>query len=143
MRFDWRKVLISGGIALGLFLLVFLAVYLGQGLARAGAGEGPAYEGWWHAYDILSNGCFAGGAVLLGFPALLWVGRTGTFDVFSYSFYRLAESFRKSGEKRYQTAADYHLEKMERRSRNKPALWPYFALGAIALVLAIVFSSLA
>ena len=143
MRFDWRKALVSGGIALALFLALFLAVYLGQGLTRAGQGEGPAYEGWWHAYDILSNACFAGGAALLGFPALLWVARTGTFDVFSYSFYRLAESFRKSGEKRYDTAADYHFEKMERRARNKPVLWPYFALGLLALALAIVFSLLA
>jgi len=80
------------------------------------------------------------GAIVLAFPILGLIGRTGLFDIFSYSFLRLGESFRRENTKRFETAYDYKNYKKEKRSERPPFYLPYFIIGGVAIAIGIVLS---
>lgn len=96
-----------------------------------------------YSFRGASDALFASGMILLFAPALVLIARTGVFDVLAYSFYRLVESFKAGGEKRYDTAYDYKESRKQKRSLSRPFLLPYFICGAILLLAALVFLILA
>lgn len=87
-----------------------------------------------------SDGCFVSAAVLLSSAALVGITRLGTFDILAYSFYRLFESFRAGDVKKYDTYYDYRNAKAESRHHSRPSYLPFLIIGAIALVLALIFT---
>ena len=77
-----------------------------------------------------------------GYGGMIFVVRSGSFDVLNYGVYRLFESFRLDRTKRWDSAGDYKLDRQSKRQKNKPVYWPCLAVsGAFflaALVLALV-----
>jgi hypothetical protein len=94
-----------------------------------------------HLYDYggASDACFAAGASLLFVTLLIIIERTGVFDVAFYGFYRLAESFRPDGKKKYDSAYEFKEMKRESRDRSRPLFWPPLSVGGLFMVLALVF----
>ena len=80
-----------------------------------------------------SDALFIASAAGLGYVGMIFVVRSGSFDVLNYGVYRLFESFRLDRTKRWDSA---------KRQKNKPVYWPCLAVsGAFflaALVLALV-----
>ena len=92
------------------------------------------------AYAKASDGFFVAGACILAYFLMTLVVRSGTFDVFGYSFQRFFEAYRHKGmEKRYEDAGDYHVQKVEKRRTNKLVWVPYLVVGLIDIALAIGF----
>lgn len=91
-------------------------------------------------FDIVGvcDAFFVASAPALLLPLFVYIARAGTFDVLRYSFYRLVESFRPGEGKRYDTAYDYKLAKQERREKKPVIYWPFFAVGGLFLLVAII-----
>jgi hypothetical protein len=87
-----------------------------------------------------SNALFIPGAVVLGFAGLMFVGRHGTFDVASYSFVRLRDSFRRENVKSFEDAYAYSEYKNSQRLRRGFYILPYLVIGGAFLVVAFVFA---
>lgn len=142
-----KRILKNCIAALVLFFIIFWVVFLALGLPsvrnRCENGNLCDYSSFFRDIVIYSNAFFVDGACLIFFPLLMMIGRTGVFDVLFYGCYRFVESWRRDKVKRDDSAYDYKLRKQEERSRNKLILWPYFAVGALSLliggILAIVF----
>jgi len=98
-----------------------------------------------HVYTLRSwsDSLFLGGAVSLAAPLLILSARSGAFDVFSYSFYRLGQSFRGDGQSRFATAYDYQEYKKTERTKHPLVLWPYFLISGLFLVSAFILMIIA
>ena len=88
----------------------------------------------------LSNTLLIPGLVYLAGCALLFIGRSGTFDLFAYQFSNLLSSWRRGVTKKYEDLIQYKEVKEERRKLNKPSYLPFLAIGLILVVLAIIFA---
>lgn len=88
----------------------------------------------------LSNTLLIPGLVYLAGCALLFIGRSGTFDLFAYQFSNLLSSWRREVTKKYEDLIQYKEVKEERRKLNKPSYLPFLAIGLILVVLAIIFA---
>ena len=86
-----------------------------------------------------SDACFVACAPAILLPVLALIIRLGTFDVLNYGMYRLVESFRRGEGKRYDTAFDYKVARMEVRQRRPAIYWPFFVVGGVFLIAALVF----
>lgn len=86
----------------------------------------------------LSN-CFLIPTILyLGYVALLFICRWGTFDLFRYQFINWISFAKKDGQKKYKDAYEYKQHLEEVRSNNKPIFLPWLVIGALLLVGTIV-----
>jgi hypothetical protein len=123
-----KQTLISFLVALGLGLLAFGLLFFLT-----------------HTYTLKSwsDSLFLGGAVVLAAPLFLLSVRSGAFDVFSYSFYRLGQSFRGDGESRFATAYDYQQFKKGERFKHPRVLWPFFLVSGLLLLSALILMFLA
>ena len=81
-------------------------------------------------------------AVGFGVLGMIFVERSGTFDVVNYGFYRLFESFRLDRKKKWDNAGDYKEEKQKKRHASKAAYWPCLAVSGFFLTMAILFTIL-
>lgn len=87
----------------------------------------------------LSNTCLVPAALYLGLLALVFVARQGFFDIFAYQFVNWSSSLRKGSPKKYEDAYAYKVAKDEKR-KNGDFIWlPFFSVGLLFLILAIVF----
>jgi hypothetical protein len=123
-----RDNLISLAVALVVAIAVFCLAFFVGGKYN--------YTGW-------SNGFFVSGASLVCLALLRLATRFGTFDVLAYSFYRLFESFKPDGKKRYDTAYDYQEAQKTKRKERPVSYWPFFAVGGVLLLLGLLFAILA
>jgi hypothetical protein len=87
-----------------------------------------------------SDALFATAALILGFVGLMLTARTGVYDITSYSFLRLKESFKKGAPKTFEDAYTYYEYKREKRSKNKPYYLPHLVIGLLLLGLALLFA---
>lgn len=89
-----------------------------------------------------SDALFIASAVGLGYVGMIFVVRSGSFDVLNYGVYRLFESFRLDRTKKWDTAGDYKLDRQKKRQKNKAVYWPCLAVSGTfflaALILALV-----
>lgn len=88
--------------------------------------------------DGFCDACFVACTPCLLLPLFVIAIRSGTFDVLNYGMYRLFESFRPGEGKRYETAYDYKLARMERRNSKKPIFFPFFVVGGVFLAAALI-----
>lgn len=86
-----------------------------------------------------SDACFVACAPALLLPVLALIIRLGTFDVLNYGMYRFIESLRMGDAKRYDTAFDFKTARMEARRRKPAIYWPFFVVGGVFLLAAIIF----
>jgi hypothetical protein len=93
---------------------------------------------WFRASDA----SFIPGMVLLGLSGLLFIGRSGTFDVVNYGFFRLGESFRKEKTKAFADAYEYSNHRRELRDKTPIYFVPFLFLGALFIGLGLVFMML-
>lgn len=119
-----RKILINSALVFLLGALIFIAIYFGRGI---------------YDYRAASDALFASGAGVIVIALFIWIARTGTFDILGYSFYRLGESFKPGMDKRWDTFYDFREEKKQKRSLTRPLLWPYFSMGVLLMILALIF----
>jgi hypothetical protein len=88
----------------------------------------------------LSNSCLIPGITYLGIACFSFIHRKGIFDIFEYQFTNWGNSFRKGSPKKYDTASDYHLAMDERRSEHMFPYLPFLAVGAVYVILSILFA---
>ncbi|MCR4562698.1 MAG: DUF3899 domain-containing protein [Bacilli bacterium] len=93
--------------------------------------------------STLSNAFLIPGAALVGIGGLMLIWRTGVFDVFAYSFYRLGESFKAGNQKRYDTAYDFQQAKKEKRKKKPMYVWPVLIVGAVCLLVCVILALVA
>ena len=77
--------------------------------------------------------------ILLGLSGLLLVGRSGTFDVVNYGFFRLGESFRKEKTKAFADAYEYSNHRREQRDKTPIYFLPFILVGALFVMLGLLF----
>jgi hypothetical protein len=88
--------------------------------------------------DAYSNAFFVAGCFILAIPLFILIERSGVFDVFNFSFYRLFESFRADKKKRWDTAYDYQEYQKEHRHLTHPYLLPFWVEAGVGLVSALI-----
>lgn len=88
----------------------------------------------------LSDCFLVPGISYLAFAILIFIERTGRFDIFSYQFRNLIDSFRKGSPKRYDTAGDYKMAKKLSRENNPFNYLPYLIFGSVFLIVAIILA---
>ena len=90
--------------------------------------------------DLLSNGFFAGGLIVLGLGGLIFCRNAGTFDTMGYGISRVGnvhwpwlrrEEMRRSSE----TIHEYR----ERKAQSRTSPLPAVVAGLIFIVLAVLF----
>jgi hypothetical protein len=93
-------------------------------------------------YDLAGtiNALLLGGASMLGCILLFLLGRTGIFDIASYSFTRLFESFKVGNPKSYQDAGEYCEKKKLKRAQSKVYWFPFALVGGLIVIACIVLS---
>lgn len=118
-----KKVLINWIVAPSLAAAGFCVIYFSRGD---------------YSWRGVSDAFFVFGVFELLIPVLILLGRTGIFDIFSYSFIRLGESFRHEQTKRWDTAYDYKEYKKDERGKKKPYLLPFLTMGGVLIFLAFI-----
>lgn len=76
------------------------------------------------------------GWVVILFGGLMTVAYLGAFDIFGYAF----SSARGVEKRKYKDYVQYSEAKAEKRSRGHLYFVPYFAVGAIAVLLSLIFA---
>lgn len=138
MSKDQRRIITNWIVAPSLMIVVCLIVVF-----VAGPISYVTEAGQWSfltSIALYSNAFFASFGVLVLCPLLWVIGRTGVFDVLSYSFYRLFESYKRGGAKKYDTAYDYKVAKQEKREKNKLYLLPFWTFGAVSFLIALILN---
>ena len=90
-------------------------------------------------FHALADGFFVIGFFNFGFGALIWIGSTGFFDIFSYSFKAALNFFLP---RRYvENTGDYYEYKVKKQEKRKNFLIPYemLGIGVFMIVLSFVF----
>jgi hypothetical protein len=87
-----------------------------------------------------SNALFIPGAVVLGVIGLMFVGRNGTFDIMSYSFTRLRDSFRREKVKSFEDAYAYSEFKNSQRLKRGFYTLPFLVIGGLFVLTALVLA---
>lgn len=95
-----------------------------------------------YSLRLAADSFFISAAVGFGVLGMIFVERSGTFDVVNYGFYRLFESFRLDRKKKWDNAGDYKEEKQKKRHASKAAYWPCLAVSGFFLTMAILFTIL-
>ena len=88
----------------------------------------------------LSNILLIPGALYLGYLALRWIARFGTFDVFAYQIRNWVSTFRQGTPKKYEDAYEYKQVMKEKRQDNKMTFIPWLIVGGVLMTLAIILS---
>ena len=122
-----RKILVSFAVSFVLSLTAFCLLFF----LRA-----P------YSLRLAADSFFISAAVGFGVLGMIFVERSGTFDVVNYGFYRLFESFRLDRKKKWDNAGDYKEEKQKKRHASKAAYWPCLAVSGFFLTMAILFTIL-
>lgn len=91
-------------------------------------------------YPGLGDAFLVAGVVEIAFVSLIFITRSGIFDVPGYAFRRLFESFKIKNPKSFKDAGDYISFMEKKRSVNKPYYLPYAVFGAISILGALTFS---
>jgi hypothetical protein len=128
---DLRRAIWAWAISFALALASFLLIYLLRG-----------YNGVGFGYIALSDALVFPGICLLAFVVMIFVNRTGVFDILGYSFFRLFESFKQGNPKSYKDVMDYSDHKKEKRLLNKPYYLPYLVIGGLMLITGLIFAIL-
>ncbi len=125
------KIYMSGGFS-ALILTVALAYWFGAFSA----------DNISLAFAALSNACFTTAVLYIGFGALIWISKTGIFDIFGFGFKSLKYLFTPM--KKDPAEGGYYEYVMEKREKRKNKPVPYYVLiiGLIAFALAAVFLAL-
>ena len=89
---------------------------------------------------VLANLLTIVGVVYLAFTGLYLVTRAGTFDVFRYQFINWMSSFKKGSPLPYKDAYSYQMHLEVKRDGSRSYWIPFVVVGAIYLILGIVFS---
>ena len=87
----------------------------------------------------LSDGFFAGSSTVVFVALLRLVGRSGFFDTAAFGFVVLGENLKRNATHKYKDAYDYKTQRQEKRNVNKPFLWPYWIIGGVGLIIAVIF----
>jgi hypothetical protein len=93
-----------------------------------------------YTFAGFSNALFIPGAVVLGTIGLMFVGRNGTFDIVSYSFVRLRDSFRREKVKSFEDAYAYSEYKNTQRVKRGFYTLPFLVIGGLMLIVALLFA---
>lgn len=90
--------------------------------------------------DLLSNGFFAGGLIVLGLGGLIFCRNAGTFDTMGYGISRATNVhwpwLRKEESRRSEESIH---EYRERKAQSRTSPLPAVAAGLIFLLLALIF----
>jgi len=120
-----KKNLISAAIAFSIGLVAFcLVFFLRQDYSSRGA----------------SDACLFAGMLLLLVTLLYYVGRTGIFDLFSFTMNAWWQNMRAHPAEQWASPIAYKEYKKENRRKKKAITWPYLAMAAFSIVASIVFS---
>lgn len=95
-----------------------------------------------YSLRLAADSFFISSAVGLAVVGMVFVERSGTFDVVNYGFYRLFESFRLDRKKKWDNAGDYKEEKRNKRHSSKAVYWPSLLVSGVFLTLAVAFTIL-
>ena len=106
-------------IAVGLFLVIFFTR--------------PRLD-WIAANDSF----FVVSAIFFSWVALKWIGDEGTFDVASYSFIKLSDSFKKDSRRSFKDPYDYQKFKEPQRVKSRKTYGSYIIIGLISTLLTII-----
>jgi hypothetical protein len=124
MKESTKRTLINWSVALGLLAIAFCLYFFLKGdYTSAG----------------LSDATFFAGIVeLLGF-ALFLIGRTGLFDMFSFTMLSFIDNLRARPSRRWGAAFDYREHKREERRIHPVVFVPYLVASLSSLTLAVAF----
>ena len=115
-------------IAAGAGLIVAALVALRQGFFHP--------ESTAAAYSALCDAFFVPGAIMVCFGLFSFIAYGGFFDIFLYGFHSLKRLFTPFSKKDKLHYYEYHVSKMEKRTRPTYAT---LKVGLIFLLLAVVF----
>jgi hypothetical protein len=93
-----------------------------------------------YSFNGFSDALFIPGFTLIAVILFMLVGRAGTFDIVSYGFVRLGESFRKSHTKSFEDAYQYSEYKKEQRIKRGVYALPFLIIGGLFVILALIFA---
>ncbi len=119
-----RKNLIHLGVALAIGITSFCLVFF---LRRI------------YTYTGYSDAFFVSGAIVLACSGFAFVHRSGTFDVLHYGMGRLIAQWTHSRRRTFKNAGDYQEFSKQKRKLNPFPYYPYLGIGAILIVLAVIF----
>lgn len=88
----------------------------------------------------LSDAFFFSGAVALGLNLLGLISRAGTFDMISYTFVKLIDSFRKNKTASHDSAYEYSEAKKARRKEKRTDWLPGVLVPLLMLVVAVILT---
>ena len=119
-----KKVILGLSLTFAACLTVFCLVFFLR----------PPYD-----FRSASDSFFISSAVGLAATGMVFVVRSGTFDVLNYGMYRLFESFRLDRKKKWDNAGDYKIDRQRKRQLSKAVFWPSLAVAGLFLLLAFLF----
>jgi hypothetical protein len=124
MKYTFKTRLIAWIVALILWAGVFcLALFLHLDFSPRG----------------LSDAFFVAGMSMVFCFLLYVIGRFGTFDILAYSFFRLWESFRADGAKRWDSYLTYQTDKKASREKKPIHYLPYLIIFVVSLIASVAF----
>lgn len=126
-NFSKKRIIITWIVAVSIALAMGLPIYF----------TSPNLDLSQLDLTALSNASFFPASLLLGYVALNFVSRAGTFDTLAYSFTAIGARFRPRELRRYEDAYDYRTQAQERRRKKGSYYLPFLVVGALLLVVAI------
>ena len=93
-----------------------------------------------YTFGGFSDALFIPGFSIISVILLVLVGRAGTFDVVSYGFLRLGESFKRTMTKSFEDAYQYAEFKKDQRLKRGIYVLPFFIIGGLLICLALIFA---
>ncbi len=90
-------------------------------------------------YSTISSGFFIPAAVLLTVGIFSLINHLGGWDFVSYASITTVQYLRKNPERPFEDLIDYKEYKNEKREFEGPVYLPYLIIGAVFLLLAIIF----
>lgn len=114
--------LITLGIALIIFVAIFLSIYFAQ------------------TRDLIAaiNGVTIGGISLLAVGMLMWLGHAGAFDIFAFGFKQLASMFFAKDPRKDGQYHDYREQLIVKRADASYNFLVMIAVGLLAFLAVIV-----
>jgi hypothetical protein len=125
MNESFKKNLINAAIAFLAGTVTFcLVFFLRQDFSSRGA----------------SDASFFAGALLLLTTLLYFIGRTGIFDLFSYTMNAWWQNMRTHPAEQWANPIAYKEHKKENRRKKKVITWPFLAMAFLSIAASVVFT---
>ena len=119
--------------------LITLVISMVISLAVLMARQFFTLDDYFEKMSALSDAFFVPGIVLVGFGVLVMVADEGFFDIFRYGLLKLTMTLRVQGKADEDMPKDFYEYRVARHGEKKKPQWSIFAVGAIDLLLAVLF----